>query len=108
MAHFYDPPLRSFLFQDFHLTPALDEFQGLLGFSIKGRTPYNMIGQVGYPMLGKPEDKELEGMILDDMGSKDPALLYKIVRSWEKIHTKGPELRKRDGMSRTPYWQWVL
>ncbi|KAI5384239.1 hypothetical protein KIW84_071301 [Lathyrus oleraceus] len=46
LAQFYDPPLRSFLFQDFQLTPTLEEFDRLLGFSMKGRTPYNRIGQV--------------------------------------------------------------
>ncbi|KAI5389830.1 hypothetical protein KIW84_075223 [Lathyrus oleraceus] len=46
LAQFYDPPPRSFLFQDFQLTPTLEEFDWLLGFSMKGRTPYNRIGQV--------------------------------------------------------------
>ncbi|XP_050908628.1 uncharacterized protein LOC127122317 [Lathyrus oleraceus] len=46
LAQFYDPPLRSFLFQDFQLTPTLEAFDQLLGFSMKGRTPYNRIGQV--------------------------------------------------------------
>ena len=35
LAQFYDPPLRSFLFQDFQLTPTLEEFDRLLGFSMK-------------------------------------------------------------------------
>ncbi|XP_050908544.1 uncharacterized protein LOC127122210 [Lathyrus oleraceus] len=43
---FNDPPLRSFLFQDFQLTQSLEEFDRLLGFSMKGKTPYNRIGQV--------------------------------------------------------------
>lgn len=40
----------------------------------KGCINYNPIldiRQFGYPMLGKPKDKELEEMILDDMGAKD-------------------------------------
>ncbi|KAI5395522.1 hypothetical protein KIW84_061903 [Lathyrus oleraceus] len=181
LAQFYDPPFQRFLFQDFHLTLVLKEFEGILGSSMKGRTTYNRISQLtshvlkpnaligdmssidwaqtlvslterditwyrnklnieeiiircgifpkipligstsyisynpmlvirrfGYPILGKLEGKELEEMILDDMGAKDPTLLHKIVRSWEKIHTKGPELRKRDGVSKITYQQWVL
>ncbi|KAI5412483.1 hypothetical protein KIW84_057234 [Lathyrus oleraceus] len=69
----------------------------------KGCISYNPMlatRQFGYPMLGKYEDCELEEMILNDMDAKDPALLYKIVKSWEKIHNKFLELGKRDGVSR--------
>ncbi|KAI5404338.1 hypothetical protein KIW84_051481 [Lathyrus oleraceus] len=33
----------------------------------------------GYPMLGKPDDEEFEGMVLHDMEAKDLALLHKIM-----------------------------
>ncbi|XP_050875279.1 uncharacterized protein LOC127078908 [Lathyrus oleraceus] len=46
LTQFYNPPLRSFLFQDFQLTPTLEEFDRHLGFSMKGKTPYNRISQV--------------------------------------------------------------
>lgn len=59
--------------------------------------------QFGYPMLGKSDDKELEEMVLHNMGVKDPALLHMITRSWEKVHTKGETLRKRIGMAKIPY-----
>lgn len=59
-------------------------------------------------MFGKPEDKELEEMILHDMGAKDPNLLHKIIILGEKVHTKGTELGKKDCMSRISYRQWVL
>ncbi|KAI5413325.1 hypothetical protein KIW84_057794 [Lathyrus oleraceus] len=61
--------------------------------------------QFGYPMRGKPGDKELEEMVLNDMGTNDPFLLRKIIRSWEKVHTKGTELVKKNGAARVPYQQ---
>ncbi|CAK8561578.1 unnamed protein product [Lathyrus sativus] len=77
----------------------------------KGCISYNpilAIRQFEYPMLGKPEDKELEEMILHERGAKDPSLLCQIVRSWQKVHTKGSDLRRRDGVTRMPFRQWVL
>lgn len=35
LVQFYDPLLRSFLFQDFHLTPTLDEFYKILDLPLK-------------------------------------------------------------------------
>lgn len=58
-------------------------------------------------MLGKPGDKELEEIVLHDMGAKDPTLHHKIIWSWEKVHTKGIELRKRS-VDKIPYQQWIL
>ncbi|XP_050877288.1 uncharacterized protein LOC127081040 [Lathyrus oleraceus] len=54
----------------------------------KGCISYNpmlALRQFGYPMCGKPDDKELEEMVLKDMGTNDPVLLHKIIRSWEKV-----------------------
>lgn len=71
----------------------------------KGCISYNHVlalRQFGYPILGKPGDNELEEMILHDMGINDSALLHKIIRSWEKVHTKGTELRRRNGVARIP------
>ncbi|XP_050893324.1 uncharacterized protein LOC127098852 [Lathyrus oleraceus] len=76
----------------------------------KGYIRYNLVlalRQFGYPMRGKPDDKELEEMVLNDMGTNDPVLLHKIIRSWEKVHTKGTKLAKKNGAARVPYQQWV-
>ncbi|XP_050919755.1 uncharacterized protein LOC127137325 [Lathyrus oleraceus] len=76
----------------------------------KGYISYNpmlALRQFGYPMRGKPDDKELEEMVLNDMGTNDPFLLRKITRSWEKVHTIGIELVKKNGAARVPYQQWV-
>lgn len=62
----------------------------------------------GYPMHGKPDDMELEEIILNDMGTSDPSILYKTIRSWEQVHTEGTKLRKRNDMSRVSYQQWVI
>lgn len=40
-------------------------------------------------MRGKSNDRELEEMILNDMGTSDTTLLHKIIRAWEKVHIKG-------------------
>ncbi|XP_050877860.1 uncharacterized protein LOC127081672 [Lathyrus oleraceus] len=76
----------------------------------KGCINYNpmlALRQFGYPMHGKPDDKELEEMVSNDMGTNDPVLLHKIIRSWEKVHTKGTELAKKNGAIRVPCQQWV-
>lgn len=59
-------------------------------------------------MLGKPDDRELEEMSLHDMGAGNPALLYKIIQSWEKVYTKGTQPRKRNCVTRKPYQQLIL
>lgn len=43
-------------------------------------------------MLWKPKDKALEEMVLHDMGSGNLDLIHKIIRAWDKVHTKGIEL----------------
>lgn len=54
-------------------------------------------------MLGKPEDKELEEMVLHGMGAGNPSLLHKILWAWEKIHTKGIEFGKKNYIAKEPY-----
>ncbi|KAI5436967.1 hypothetical protein KIW84_023190 [Lathyrus oleraceus] len=138
LAQFYNPPLRSFLFQDFQLTPTLEEFDRLLGFSMKGRTPYNRIGQVPeVEMLAlalcipisdalanwkKREnlfgfwraylEEEAERLFVihhwDSLANILALLIYGlIIRSWEKVHTKGTELVKKNDAARVPYQQWI-
>lgn len=40
LMQFYDPPLRCFTFQDYHLTPTLEEYSHILGIGIKNRVPF--------------------------------------------------------------------
>ncbi|KAI5426775.1 hypothetical protein KIW84_032267 [Lathyrus oleraceus] len=51
--------------------------------------------QSGFVMLGNPEEKALEEMVLHDMGDGNPSLLHKNIHSWNKVHTKGTELGKK-------------
>lgn len=58
-------------------------------------------------MRNKPEDKELEEMILPDMGVKNPYLFHKIIKSRNKIHVKWVELGKKDTTKKESYALWV-
>ncbi|XP_050895996.1 uncharacterized protein LOC127102691 [Lathyrus oleraceus] len=40
LVQFYDPPLRCFTFQDYQLTPTLEEYSHILGIRIKNQVPY--------------------------------------------------------------------
>lgn len=53
-------------------------------------------------MLEKPEEKDLESLILHDMGSNDSVALQKIIRAWDKVHTKGSELGKKNCVAKEP------
>ncbi|MCI19104.1 hypothetical protein A2U01_0040259, partial [Trifolium medium] len=45
LAQFYDPPMRCFLFQDFQISPTLEEFQRIVGIPPKGKGPFIEIGR---------------------------------------------------------------
>ncbi|GAU10230.1 hypothetical protein TSUD_421510, partial [Trifolium subterraneum] len=45
LAHFYDPPLRCFTFQDFQLAPTLEEFAKILGCNLENHGPYVGLGE---------------------------------------------------------------
>ncbi|GAU10113.1 hypothetical protein TSUD_419980, partial [Trifolium subterraneum] len=45
LAHFYDPPLRCFTFQDFQLAPTLEEFAKILGGNLEDHGPYVGLGE---------------------------------------------------------------
>jgi len=45
LAQYYDPPLGCFTFQDFHLVPTIEEFEHILGLSMKGKVPYRYSDQ---------------------------------------------------------------
>ena len=41
--------------------------------------PMLALRQFGYLICGKPTNKELEEMVLNDMGTNDPVILHKII-----------------------------
>ena len=45
LDQYYDPPLKCFTFQDFQLVPTIEEFEHILGLSVKGKVPYKYSGQ---------------------------------------------------------------
>lgn len=51
--------------------------------------------QLGCPILMKLANEAVRTLILHDWGTKNPYMLQIIVRSWEKVNTKGRELGKR-------------
>ncbi|XP_050916426.1 uncharacterized protein LOC127131551 [Lathyrus oleraceus] len=40
LVQFYDPPLRCFTFQDYHLVPTLEEYSHILGIEIQDQVPF--------------------------------------------------------------------
>ena len=44
LIQYYDQPLRWFMFGNFQLVPAIEEFKGILGFLLGGRKPYLFSG----------------------------------------------------------------
>jgi archaellum component FlaC len=86
---------------DFPNVPLIGS-QGCINYN-----PMLAVRQLGYPMVEKPDDEALKELILQDMGANDSNMLQKIIRSWEEVHKKGSELRKRGSGNREPYPQWV-
>ncbi|XP_050914771.1 uncharacterized protein LOC127129668 [Lathyrus oleraceus] len=76
LAQFYDPPLRCFLFQDFHLSPTLEEFKLYVNVPKNRKGPYMGMGQKINPkdlamtlgispedlLLHYKEDKDVQGL----------------------------------------------
>lgn len=58
-------------------------------------------------MVKKLDDEALEGFVLHDQGTKNPYMLQRIIRSWEKVHKKGIKLGKKNDVAKEPYTQWV-
>ncbi|XP_027911440.1 uncharacterized protein LOC114170156 [Vigna unguiculata] len=65
LAQYYDPPLRCLTFQDFQLVPTVEEFEHILGLSMKGKVPYRYsdqhISTVTLAGILKVHPAELEG-----------------------------------------------
>jgi septal ring factor EnvC (AmiA/AmiB activator) len=59
-------------------------------------------------MVGKPDDEALKEFILKYMGINDPNILQMIIRSWEEVHKKGNELKKRRSETNELYPHWVM
>lgn len=76
----------------------------LIGF--KECISYNptlALRQLEHPVLDKPDDRELEEMILLDIGAEKPPLLQKIIRVWHKVYVKGDELGRKNVVTKEPY-----
>lgn len=43
LAQLYDPPLRFFTFEDFQITPTLEEFEHLMGTTMKNKLSFRGI-----------------------------------------------------------------
>ncbi|KAI5408159.1 hypothetical protein KIW84_054121 [Lathyrus oleraceus] len=69
----------------------------------KGCIRYNptlALRQFRYPLRNRPENKELKEIIFHGMGMKNPSLLHKIIKDWNKVHVRGVDLRRRDATSK--------
>ncbi|WJX45917.1 hypothetical protein P8452_32765 [Trifolium repens] len=93
------------------MTISCGDFPNVPLIGSRGCINYNpmlAIRQLGYPMVGKPDDEALKEFILKDMGANDPNMLQRIIRSWEATHKKGNELKKRRSGTNELYPHWVI
>ena len=74
LDQYYDPPLRCFTFQHFQLVPTIEEFEHILGLSMKGKVPYRYsyqhISTVTLAGILKVHPTELEGKMITRGNSK--------------------------------------
>lgn len=74
LTQFYDPPMRSFTFQDFQIAPTLEEFEYILGMLIGDAKPYQYHGHT--PSLStvagllNMNPRELQAVEVDVQGRK--------------------------------------
>lgn len=71
----------------------------------RGYINYNLVlalWKLGYPIIDKQEERFLEGFVLSE-GSKDPNMLTRVIRAWDKIHRKGKELGKKNFITKELY-----
>lgn len=54
-------------------------------------------------MLEKPNHEVMKTLIVHDWGTTHPNMLQRIIRSLEKVHTKGRELDKKNIVTKEPY-----
>jgi len=64
LAQYYDPPLRCFTYQDFQLTPTIEEFEQILDMPLEGNAPNNNLGQYT-PVLMLSEIMKIHPMKLE-------------------------------------------
>ncbi|WJX13363.1 hypothetical protein P8452_03758 [Trifolium repens] len=57
--------------------------------------PVLALRQLGRPMWEKPEEKSLEPLVVDNMGTKDHVMLQKVIRAWGTINKKGSDWKSR-------------
>lgn len=54
-------------------------------------------------MLEKSNHEVVKTLIIHDLGTTDPDMLQRIIRSLERVHTKGRELGKKNVVAKEPY-----
>lgn len=62
--------------------------------------------QIGHPLTYKPEDKLLEGFVLQGATMKSPTIL-KIINAWKQFNKGKESLKKPREESTIPYAQWM-
>jgi len=86
LAQYYDPPLTCLTFQDFQLVPVIEEFEDILGLSVKGKVSYKYSGQhtliVTLAGILKVHPTELESKMITKGNSKGISQGYLEWRLW--------------------------
>lgn len=62
--------------------------------------------QIGFPLFVRPDEDSLIGFMIHDI-ARDVELLIQVIKAWEKVHTKGSELRVRIGQRVDSYKKWM-
>lgn len=58
--------------------------------------PILALRQIGFPLFEKRNEEALLGVVIHDV-ARDVSLLIQVIKAWEKVHTKGSELRIQVG-----------
>lgn len=58
-------------------------------------------------MFEKLDKESLKGFVLTTWDPKSQHFSLSVIKSWEQIHVKGPELRARVGQRKESYKQWI-
>ncbi|KAI5400158.1 hypothetical protein KIW84_065181 [Lathyrus oleraceus] len=81
---------------------ALIVFRGCINYN-----PVIAIRQLGYPIWEKLKDDNIKEFILHNGSTTHRRFLRRIIQSWEKVHTKENELKRKSTTTKESYTQWV-
>lgn len=68
--------------------------------------PLLALRQIGFPLFVRPNEDSLIGFVIHDI-VRDVELLIQVIKAWEKVHTKGSELRVCIGQRAKSYKKWM-